>query len=135
MNGIKKFVLVLLGLDFVSIANAQEGYLCISEASGGVSFEKTQKKWQGSVFRNKNDKILIVKKNNRWTMKGFDSTFESDCTQPNDYGIMSCNKIFGEFNFNTKNRRYISTYIAGYIDGVDNNDNTPHIEIGICTKL
>ena len=135
MKRLKKFIIFLIGFIFLNVVNAQEGYWCISEAAGGVSFERTQKKWQGTTFKNNNDKVLIIKKNNRWIMKKFDSTYETDCTQPNEYGIMSCNKILGEFNFNTKNRRYISTYIAGYIDGVDNNDNTPFIEIGICTKI
>ncbi len=120
---------------FVNNANAQEGYLCVSEAAGGVSYEKNINKWKGTVFRTKNDKILITNKNNKWIMKQFDSTIENDCNAPNEIGVMRCNNLFGTFIFNTKTRRYLSTYIAGYIDGVDNNDNTPSIEIGICTKL
>ena len=135
MIEIKKFVFILFGLFFVNIANAQEGYLCISEAAGGVSFEKNSQKWRGTAFKTDNKKILINKKNNKWMMKEFDSQFESDCTSPNEYGYMFCDKILGEFKFNIKNRRYISTYIAGYIDGLNNNDNTPSIEIGVCSKL
>ncbi len=130
----KALILIFIALTFSNIARAQEIYLCVSEATGGVSFDRNSQKWQGTALRN-NNKILINKKNNKWTMKGFDSSLENECTQPNEYGVMSCNKILGEFNFNIKTRRYISTYVAGYIDGSNNNDNTPAVEIGVCSKL
>lgn len=128
-------ILIFIVIIFSNVANAQEGYLCVSEAAGGVSFDKNSQKWRSTVFRNDNKKILINKKNNQWTMKAFDNSFETDCTPPNEYGYMFCNKLFGELKFNTKNRRYISTYLFGYIDGSDNNDNTPAVEIGVCSKL
>ncbi len=135
MKQIKIFVLIFIALTYANIANAQEGYLCVSEAAGGVSFDKNSQKWRGTVFRNDNKKILISKKNDKWIVKEFDNSFETECEPPNEYGYMFCNKIFGELKFNTKNKRYISTYLSGYIDGKDNNDNTPAIEIGICSKL
>lgn len=131
----KFFVLISIALAISNMAYAQEGYLCVSEAAGGVSYDSSTKKWRGTVFRNDEEKFLIIKKENKWAMKEFGKSFESECTQPNEFGVMSCNKILGDFNFSTKTRRYLSTYIAGYIDGSNNNENTPNIQIGICSKL
>jgi hypothetical protein len=114
---------------------AQESYLCVSEASGGVAYEKNINKWKGTVFRTKNEKILITSKNNKWVMRKFESTIEVDCNAPSNYGVMRCSDIFGTLIFNMVTRRYLSSYLAGYTDGSDNNDNTPNIEIGVCTKL
>ncbi len=130
----KIHILLFIALAFSGIASAQDVYLCVGDAAGGVSFDGNSQKWKGAALRT-SSKILVNKKNNKWTMKEFDSSLENECTQPNEYGVMSCNKIFGEFHFSTKTRRYISTYIAGYIDGRNNNDNTPYVEIGVCSKL
>ena len=135
MSKIKKLILLFSGLIYFNIVNAQEGYLCVSEAAGGVSFDQTQKKWKGTTFRNSNEKILIYKKNNQWTMKKFASTVENKCTSPNEYGFMFCDIFGGELKLSIKSGRYMSTYIVGYIDGKDNDENTPHIEIGVCTAL
>lgn len=131
----KVFAIIFVALAFSNIAYAQEGYLCVSEAAGGVSYNSSTKKWRGTVFRIDEEKFLIIKKDNKWTMKEFGKSFEAECTQPNEFGVMSCNKLLGDFNFSTKTRRYLSTYIAGYIDGSNNNDNTPNIQIGVCSKL
>ena len=131
----KSSILIFIAIFLSNAANAQESYLCVSEASGGVSYDSSTQKWRGAVFRNDEKKFLITKKDNKWTMKEFGKSFETDCTQPNEFGVMSCNKILGDFNFSTKTRRYLSTYIAGYIDGSNNNENTPNIQIGICSKL
>lgn len=129
------FSSIFVALMAASNAYAQEGYFCVSEAAGGVSYEKSINKWKGTAFKTNNDKILITKKNNKWVMKQFDLSIENDCSSPNEYGVMKCEKFFGTLIFNTKTLRYLSTYTAGYIDGVDKNDNTPSVEIGACTKL
>jgi len=53
----------------------------------------------------------------------------------NEYGIFRCNMILGEFIFNSKSKRFIKTYTAGYLSGQDNNDNTPYVMIGTCSPL
>jgi len=118
-----------------NIAYAQEGYLCVSEAAGGVSYDKGSKTWKGTSFNIKSEKQLITKKGNKWIIKDFGSTLENECTISSASNIMKCDKIHSDLILNTKTLRYISSYLWGYIDGVDNNNNTPHIEIGICTKL
>jgi hypothetical protein len=60
--------------------------------------------------------------------------------EPNSYGYLSCDALYGEFKFNTNNLRYIKTYIAGYGEvtaggTVVEGDDTPYVEIGRCSKI
>ena len=48
----KASILAFIAIIFSSAATAQEIYLCVSEASGGVSYDTSTQKWRGAVFRN-----------------------------------------------------------------------------------
>ncbi len=54
-----------------------------------------------------------------------------------DTGQLSCQRFGGDWNWkmNLENGRFMSTYVLGYLDGIDNNDNTPSIEIGTCSRI
>ena len=39
------------------------------------------------------------------------------------------------YQFNLTNNRFLSIYDFGYIDGRDNNDETPSVSGGTCTKI
>ena len=54
-----------------------------------------------------------------------------------DNGLFSCRLLPGEFELKVslENGRFLQTYSSGYVDGANNNDNTPHVEIGTCSKL
>lgn len=52
-----------------------------------------------------------------------------------DNGFFSCRLWVGELKVSLENGRFLKTYSSGYVDGVNNNDNTPHVEIGTCSKL
>jgi hypothetical protein len=52
-----------------------------------------------------------------------------------DLGGFNCMVVGGEWSMSLKSMRYLNTYTWGYVDGVDNNDNTPTVEIGKCTKI
>jgi hypothetical protein len=114
---------------------AQDSYLCISEASGGVAYNSNQNKWEGTKFKTENEKIILIKKNSQWKLKEFGHSFENDCSEMSEYGILRCQISFGEFIFNSKTKRYLESYILGYIDGKDNNKNTPSVTIGKCSPL
>lgn len=48
---------------------------------------------------------------------------------------MSCTTILEEFRINVKTLRMMKVYAIGFIDGQDNNDNTPAIMVGTCSKI
>jgi len=130
----KKIFLIFYFL-IPSLVSAQENYLCVSEAIGGVAYNSTEKKWEGTKFKNSSEKIIITKTNGIWKYKEFGATFEEDCGKSNEYGNFRCSIFFGEFVFNSKTKRFIKTYTAGYVGGEDNNNNTPAIMIGTCSKF
>ncbi len=45
-----------------------------------------------------------------------------------------CEK-FGWLIFNKETLRFADYYAFGYTDGVDNNDNTPAVTVGKCTRF
>lgn len=116
-------------------AVAQEQYLCVSHAAGGVRYDSAAKNWVSTKFKNDDSKYLVIQKNNKWIMKIFGKNYENECGSMSEYGILRCEPFFGEFVFNKKTKRYLKTYIAGFIDGSDGNDNTPLVEVGYCSPL
>ncbi len=50
-------------------------------------------------------------------------------------GSFSCRVIGGDLDVNLSNGRFLQSYVWGYVDGEDNNDNTPNIEIGKCSRI
>lgn len=133
----KKFILITIFLasSVSTQSKAQESYLCISEAIGGVSYDANKKRWEGTKFTNSNEKSLLTKKNGTWKYKDFGSSAESDCGKFNDFGAIRCNILFGEFIFNFKTKRFTKSYLVGYVNGDDNNENTPAVMIGSCSQL
>lgn len=118
-----------------SISIAQENFLCVSEALGGVAYDKTKKRWEGTKFTNTNQKIIISKKNDDWKIREFEDGFERNCGKITEHGILRCDVFFGEFVFNINTKRFLQSYMVGYINGEDNNNNTPAVTIGTCGKF
>ena len=50
-------------------------------------------------------------------------------------GSFSCKMIGGDLEVNLSNGRFLRSYVWGYVDGEDNNNNTPYIEIGKCSRI
>ena len=46
-----------------------------------------------------------------------------------------CETSVGNYQLNLNNNRYLEVYPIGYADGQENNDNTPYVEGGTCTKI
>ena len=82
-----KIFLSLLIWSISFICNAADNtYLCITEAAGGVRFDSKQNKFVGSAFDIQNPKKILVKKENdgKWTIKDFGSDIDSvwgKCTE------------------------------------------------------
>ena len=79
--------------------------------------------------------LIQRKKNGKWKVKDFGSSIEEDCDEPNKVGSFRCEIFFGEFLVNLKTKRFLKSYLFGYIDGNDNNNNTPAVTIGKCSPL
>ena len=137
-------------------------YYCISEAAGGVAYEERLKKWTSTHFRP--GKGFVLKLNflstnrekmfdwtdistvNRFivTVTEAGSSLESPCRNLKDYrspvefwddGWLRCEAGLSEFRFNPVNNRFLKAYLVGYVGGDNDNENTPAITIGVCTKI
>jgi len=129
------------------------------EAAGGLSYDERAKKWEGAAF-NARDKFVLRLKFLRIRVQksifGKDETVydysvtttkagsnsPSPCeTHSETYvtvtelGWVVCHSDFQEYRVALKANRFLRGYLLGYIDGKDNNQNTPSIEGGTCTKI
>ena len=46
-----------------------------------------------------------------------------------------CSSVVREYEFNLRANRFLVFYLLGYFDGRDNNENTPSVSGGMCTKV
>ncbi|MCA1514559.1 hypothetical protein [Bradyrhizobium sp. NBAIM01] len=145
-----------------AIAPKNATYYCTNEAAGGVSYEERQSRWAGTVFRPSKPFVLKLnylgssrEKMYEWadpsdvarfnvTVTAAGSNKDIPCYDLRDplkpilvwgNGWVRCESSLSEIRFNTENNRFMRAYLVGYVDGEDNNENTPSISIGVCTKL
>lgn len=50
-------------------------------------------------------------------------------------GSFVCTSVLSEYRFNLSKLRFSKIYSIGYVNGEDNRENTPSIQIGRCTKI
>ncbi|TIU80480.1 MAG: hypothetical protein E5W13_03095 [Mesorhizobium sp.] len=50
-------------------------------------------------------------------------------------GRVQCSSSLEDYDFNFGDLRYLRVYPVGFIDGQDNDRNTPNIEIGTCSRI
>lgn len=140
-------------------------YFCTSEASGGVRFMENLNSWTGAEFLASQRYVVsvvphsLVKDEFSGNMRPAyiisvtahgEETSEADaCVSRNvelrkiDRGLnyisvtgeFSCMQFGGEWIMHIENLRFLQSYVWGYVDGRDNNENTPNVEIGTCTKI
>jgi len=138
-------------------------YYCTEKFSGGVQYNKTLQQWEGTSFVP--GKGFVVKLSFRETVKNtlgtdedaYDVTITEEGTSPtrfngcvvlarlpsepqppliDEFSDLSCTDEAGltVYKFNFRTRRFLKIYTAGYLFG-DNNDDTPAISGGLCTKI
>jgi hypothetical protein len=131
-----KIVVLFSLLSFSSITWGEDiTYLCIATKSTGFYYDKSSKEWTNTTFKISDSKKLIKKKGSSWEWSEFGDKHSRPYCKERGKDYVDCNTFGGELSLNTKNMRYMETYIFGYIDGQDNNDNTPAITIGKCSPL
>jgi hypothetical protein len=52
-----------------------------------------------------------------------------------DSGYFSCNLTGGDLTVDLGTLRFLKSYTWGYVDGVDDNRNTPFIMVGTCSRV
>lgn len=118
-----------------------ESYMCIAEASGGVFYDTQSKNWIGAIF-NADEKLMIKKtpedsEDAKYRVYDYGKVFPRYVCEKDfkDNGYLFCSSAVGFFKFNKNNLRFLSSYEAGYVDGNDNNENTPFISVGKCSPM
>lgn len=137
-------------------------YLCIPEAAGGVSFNEHTKRWESTKFRLNRGLVLKMKYLRTFSEKnvfGRTETFnefrvrttevggkdESRCYHVSKHtdqvfigetDFLTCNgSDLTEYRFDFKTNRFLRAYLEGYVGGADNDNDTPSITVGTCTKI
>jgi len=147
-----------------SLERRDGAYYCTSKFSGGLAYNDALKQWEGTSFEgvSYHGNFLIKLDFRERTKYSSPSTLfeyrdEYDVTitnegssvaasclefagKPpfiNELGVLRCNVANGlfEYKVNFANYRFTKIYTSGYVNGADNNDNTPAISGGLCTKL
>lgn len=156
-------ILCLSNAHAQALAARNAAYYCTPEAASGLSFDNNTKKWVSARF--KPDKAFVLKFSfessarekmfeqakdpstvNRFRVTSTDAGSTSDLPCFNrknhkspveiwDDGWVQCNAGLSEIIFNPETLQFLKVYLVGYVDGVDNNDDTPSLTGGVCTKI
>ncbi|MEP7240578.1 MAG: hypothetical protein ABI697_06810 [Devosia sp.] len=137
-------------------------YYCTEEFGGGIGYNESLKQWQGQAFIPQAKFIVGLKLPSStpnsgnaenlvqtYSMTTTDSgtTNTSACTYSGNYGdespvrletdfpLLGCWSNFFSYRIDLATLRYLRVYFAGYVNGADNNDNTPSVMGGTCTKI
>lgn len=154
------FVLGFIGLAGAAHAQAPDAaYFCREEFIGGLTFDSTSRQWRGAVFTNLRNFVLRLKSagqtgDGKYVLDTFNVTatregakVSADCLDLSKdvsamdrivvgkNNILRCFAGATEYQFNRANNRFLATYAYGYVNGADNDDDTPYVSGGRCTKI
>ena len=115
-----------------------EQYMCIPEASGGLSYDTKTKSWKASNFDTGRNYIVIIKDKENpsyaATVTYLNETLASYfCKEESSVNALVCSSFLGQFNFSKDTLRYVESYMFGYVQGKDNKYNAPKITVGTCS--
>jgi len=141
----KIIALVALSI-FAATVNADQ-WLCVADKSTGFQFKDG--KWGQVRFKIDESKFILRKfrededgfgKSGPYGVMQLGSDYPLyKCSELTDWGdgmrFFYCDSVNGDFRFSTVSGRFIRSYMGGYWDGKDNNNDTPLIEIGRCSKI
>ena len=135
-------------------------YLCTKEFSGGLAYDAKTKKWHSTTFKPDGKFVLRLKYTGQIIEKTFGSekiayyqydimltpagtSEEYSCIDPGGRKTVSirdrlyfrCGSLSGYYAFDLQNNRFLQAYLEGYVGGRDNNDDTPFVAGGTCSKI
>ena len=144
-RGVINLLIVLCLIMFSKISQAAESYICETEASGGVKFNFTQNKYEGTVFRSDGKYVLTLNKSlSLWEWKEFGDKIAKSMSCNDKDNFVRCKLIGGEMGFSKSSLRFYETYTLPWAfdtRNVDKNSreilqgNTPYIKVGICASI
>ena len=119
---------------------AEERYMCVPDQAAGFSFDQNSSRWKSVNLQAEKERYIISGETLTDSSLSIVSAGANYDECRSDKGFSNTNEayfecIFGEFIFNKNTGRFLRTYTAGYIDGLDNNQNTPAILIGRCSPF
>lgn len=135
----RHFVVLFAVLTLLHVPiNAQERYVCVPIQAAGFSFDQSLGRWKSVNLRAVHEQYIIsgqTTSDRALTIVSSEAGVE-ECRSDKGFGNnneahFTC--FFGEFKFNKNTGRFIRTFTAGYVDGLDNLENTPAIVIGNCS--
>lgn len=136
-------------------------YFCNVKAAGGLRYDEQTKVWRSANFKPGNSFVLKLKFVASRTQKSWNdkdepvndfsvtlteegSNSEKKCYNSRTFkeiitissiNYINCNSSITEYTFNLESNRFLAAYLVGYVGGDDNNDDTPSISGGTCTKI
>jgi hypothetical protein len=141
-------------------AGKDASYFCASEASAGLSYNPTLKRWDGAVFRPSVKfiaKMKFIKSGIAPHSLGGDKSADqysmTVTTSGSDLSLPCTDAAWGDprnvwvedghfqcealerYIINLNTHRFLNSYEIGYVNGVDNNENNPAMSVGTCTKI
>lgn len=152
---------LLLGLPLPAGAQTYSGaYYCVTEFAGGLSYDEGRNTWESARLRTDTKLVLRLKyegtvkhkdgmgetlwENYTVTLTTAGEEYAAPCTSDFEYpiktvlvggyGHVACTANLTLYRFNLRNNRFLAAYLQGFINGADNNDNTPNVAGGRCTK-
>lgn len=152
-------VLCILAVFAPSAAKSQiasSSFFCAAEFVGGLAYNVYQKHWESATFTPTQKFVLTIKVVSTRvedsesiddlivTVTPSGSSFAAPCSRsggaqqstiPSMYGLIQCVANVTEYTINRRNNRFLASYSYGYINGKDNNDDTPTMSGGTCTKI
>lgn len=159
----KKIILIgilgsLMSQGALAFARREGTFFCTVESIGGLAYDAALKRWRGAVFRPRGKFVLrlkFIKTRNEgegtyaYTVDEYETTITNEgsnnpfpCfsedkmpTGIDSSGFLTCDTLTHGYKFNFKTNRFLESYMVGYIDGSDDDSNTPSIAGGVCTKI
>ena len=131
-----------------------EAYACKVEFTGGLAYDADSKSWRSTTFQPKGKFVFRLKSVKTQPEKidlhavDYEATVteagknrEVSCVRGKDKttsadqdGTVSCATALFDYKLNLKNNRFLRAYLAGYVNGLNENSDTPGVSGGTCIK-
>lgn len=125
-----------------------QSFVCTSDMSVGFFFNEEKRAWDNATFQNIStydvrrvtDKerayYASLEKAPTWGVfkPGQSSSIHlcKEVSTVNTSTKLLCGDLTYNFKFDERSLRFQAYYVGGYSNGVDNNEDTPYIQIGRC---
>jgi hypothetical protein len=136
---------------------------CTVKFTGGLEYNKALKEWQSTILKPSRDFVMKLTfrqtakgqedsdefvKDQTNDRDEYDVTITEEGDTPvscresreklpsiNRYGFLECSRMgLIDYKFNFINHRFIQIYKGGYINGADDNNDSPKVSLGLCTS-